>query len=352
MDYIARMREKAAALREKARVRILAVESSCDETAMAVVENGRKMLSSAIASQIDTHALYGGVVPEIASRMHVEALDPLLDAALRQAEMTMDDIDAVAVTCGPGLVGALLTGVSWAKGFAYARDLPIIAVNHIEGHVSANYIASPDLEPPFVSLVASGGHSHIVRVMEYGKYETLGATRDDAAGEAFDKVARVLGIPYPGGPLLDKTAETGDDHAYRFPRPVTPGKYDFSFSGLKTAVINQAHHIRQAGGTIDAADFAASFRRSVVDLLVEKAVMAAVDSGAKRLAIAGGVAANSLLRSEIVKKGEAAGLTVYVPPKWLCTDNAVMIGAAAYYDLMRNEPADLDLNAMPSIRMF
>ena len=352
MDYIARMREKAALLRQKARVRILAVESSCDETAMAVVENGRVMLSSAIASQIDTHALYGGVVPEIASRMHVEALDPLLDEALRQAEMTMDDIDAVAVTCGPGLVGALLTGVSWAKGFAYARDLPIIAVNHIEGHVSANYIAHPDLEPPFVSLVASGGHSHIVRVMEYGKYETLGATRDDAAGEAFDKVARVLEIPYPGGPLLDKIAETGDDRAYQFPRPVTPGKYDFSFSGLKTAVINQAHRIRQAGGEINAADFAASFRRSVVDLLVEKAVMAAVDSGAKRLAIAGGVAANSLLRSEIVKKGEAAGLTVYVPPKWLCTDNAVMIGAAAYYDLMRNEPAELDLNAMPSISMF
>ena len=352
MDYIARMREKAALLRQKARVRILAVESSCDETAMAVVENGRVMLSSAIASQIDTHALYGGVVPEIASRMHVEALDPLLDEALRQAEMTMDDIDAVAVTCGPGLVGALLTGVSWAKGFAYARDLPIIAVNHIEGHVSANYIAHPDLEPPFVSLVASGGHSHIVRVMEYGKYETLGATRDDAAGEAFDKVDRVLEIPYPGGPLLDKIAETGDDRAYQFPRPVTPGKYDFSFSGLKTAVINQAHRIRQAGGEINAADFAASFRRSVVDLLVEKAVMAAVDSGAKRLAIAGGVAANSLLRSEIVKKGEAAGLTVYVPPKWLCTDNAVMIGAAAYYDLMRNEPAELDLNAMPSISMF
>ena len=352
MDYITRMREKAAELRKKETVRILAVESSCDETAMAVVENGRKMLSSAIASQIDTHALYGGVVPEIASRMHVEALDPLLDEALRQADMTMDDIDAVAVTCGPGLVGALLTGVSWAKAFAYARDLPIIAVNHIEGHVSANYIAYPELEPPFVALVASGGHSHIVRVMEYGKYETLGATRDDAAGEAFDKVARVLEIPYPGGPLLDKMADMGNDRAYTFPKPVTPGKYDFSFSGLKTAVINQAHRIRQTGGDIDAADFAASFRRSVVDLLVEKAVMAAVDSGAKRLTIAGGVAANSLLRSEIVRCGEKAGLEVFVPPKWLCTDNAVMIGAAAYYDLLRNEPADLDLNAMPSIRMF
>ena len=207
------MREKAAALRQKDTVRILAVESSCDETAMAVVENGRVMRSNAIASQIDVHALYGGVVPEIASRMHVEALDPLLDQALAQANMTIDEIDAVAVTCGPGLVGALLTGVSWAKAFAYARDLPLIAVNHIEGHVSANYIASPDMEPPFVSLVASGGHSHIVLVKRYGEYETLGATRDDAAGEAFDKVARVLEIPYPGGPLLDKLAEEGDDQA-------------------------------------------------------------------------------------------------------------------------------------------
>ena len=276
MDYQSRMREKAAALRQKDTVRILAVESSCDETAMAVVENGRVMRSNAIASQIDVHALYGGVVPEIASRMHVEALDPLLDQALAQANMTIDEIDAVAVTCGPGLVGALLTGVSWAKAFAYARDLPLIAVNHIEGHVSANYIASPDLEPPFVSLVASGGHSHIVLVKRYGEYETLGATRDDAAGEAFDKVARVLEIPYPGGPLLDKLAEEGDDQAYHFPHVKTPGKYDFSFSGLKTAVINQAHHIRQQGGEINAADFAASFRRAVVDALTEKAVAAAV----------------------------------------------------------------------------
>ena len=352
MDYQSRMREKAAALRQKETVRILAVESSCDETAMAVVENGRVMRSNAIASQIDVHALYGGVVPEIASRMHVEALDPLLDQALAQANMTMDEIDAVAVTCGPGLVGALLTGVSWAKAFAYARDLPLIAVNHIEGHVSANYIASPDLEPPFVSLVASGGHSHIVLVKRYGEYETLGATRDDAAGEAFDKVARVLEIPYPGGPLLDKLAEEGDDQAYHFPHVKTPGKYDFSFSGLKTAVINQAHHIRQQGGEINAADFAASFRRAVVDALTEKAVAAAVDTGADKLAIAGGVAANSLLRREIARRGAVAGLKVFIPPKGLCTDNAVMIGAAAYYDLLRHEPAELTLNAMPSIRMF
>lgn len=319
---------------------------------MAVVENGRVALSSAVASQIDTHALYGGVVPEIASRMHVEALDPLLDEALARAEMTMDDIDLVAVTCGPGLVGALLTGVAWAKAFAYARDLPIVAVNHIEGHVSANYVAHPDLEPPFVTLVASGGHSHIVKVLDYGVYETLGQTTDDAAGEAFDKVARVLGIPYPGGPLLDRLAEEGDETAYRFPRPHTEGSYDFSFSGLKTAVINMAHNLRARGEDIRQADFAASFRRAVVDALVEKSVRAAVDSGIGRLAVSGGVAANSLLRREIVRRGEAAGLRVYVPPRNLCTDNAVMIGAAAYYDVLRRGAAGLDLNALPSIRMF
>jgi N6-L-threonylcarbamoyladenine synthase len=352
MDYVAHVREKTDEIRRAAHVKILAVESSCDETAMAVVENGRTALSSAIASQIDTHALYGGVVPEIASRMHVEALDPLLDEALARANLTMDDLDAVAVTCGPGLVGALLTGVSWAKAFAYARELPIVAVNHIEGHVSANYVAHPDLEPPFIALVASGGHSHIVKVKDYGVYETLGLTTDDAAGEAFDKVARVLAIPYPGGPLLDKLAEEGDETAYRFPRTHTDGKYDFSFSGLKTAVINLAHGMRARGEEIRQADFAASFRRAVVDALVEKSVQAAVDSGIGKLAVSGGVAANSLLRREIAKRGEAAGLKVYVPPRSLCTDNAVMIGAAAYYDILRRGAAGLELNALPSIRMF
>lgn len=235
MSYETLAREKAEALRRAGHARILAVESSCDETAMAVVEDGRVLKSSVIASQIDMHALYGGVVPEIASRMHVDALDPLLDQTLEQGGYTMDDIDAVGVTFGPGLVGALLTGVAWAKAFAYARRLPLIPVNHIEGHVSANYIASPELTPPFVCLVASGGHSHIVRVDDYGEYTILGGTTDDAAGEAFDKVARVLDIPYPGGPLLDKLAEDGDDHAYIFPKVVTHGAYDFSFSGLKTA---------------------------------------------------------------------------------------------------------------------
>ena len=352
LNYEERMRIKADALREKGHALILSVESSCDETAIAIVEDGRRELANAIASQIDTHALYGGVVPEIASRMHVEAIDPLLEKALEEAGKTLEDIDAIAVTYGPGLVGALLTGVSWAKALAYARDLPLIPVNHIEGHVSANYIAHPDLEPPFVCLVASGGHSHIVSVEQYGQYKLIGQTTDDAAGEAFDKVARVLSIPYPGGPLLDKLADEGDDHAYKFPHPHTVGKYDFSFSGLKTAVINQAHHLRQSGQEIVAKDFAASFRRSVVDLLVEKTLMAARDIGAKKLTVAGGVAANSLLRSELVRRGEKAGLQVFIPPKRLCTDNAVMIGAAAYYRLMAGELAALDLNALPSLRMF
>ena len=311
-----------------------------------------RMRANAIATQIDVHALYGGVVPEIASRMHVEAIDPLLDEALRQAGLTLDEIDAVAVTYGPGLVGALLTGVSWAKGLAYAAEKPLIPVNHIEGHVSANYVAHPDLEPPFVCLVASGGHSHIVSVNHYGSYELLGGTTDDAAGEAFDKVARVLNIPYPGGPLLDRLADEGDDHAYKFPRPHTEGKYDFSFSGLKTAVINQAHHLRQQGVEINAKDWAASFRRSVVDLLVDKTLSAALDTGAKRVAVAGGVAANSLLRAELARRGEKAGLQVFIPPKRLCTDNAVMIGSAGFYRLMAGELAALDLNALPSLNMF
>jgi len=352
LSYDARMREKAQALRERGHARILAVESSCDETAIAIVEDGRIERANAIASQIDTHALYGGVVPEIAPRMHVEAIDPLLEKALEEAGCTLDDIDAIAVTYGPGLVGALLTGVSWAKSLAYARDLPLIPVNHIEGHVSANYIAHPDLEPPFVCLVASGGHSHIVSVEHYGRYQLIGQTTDDAAGEAFDKVARVLSIPYPGGPLLDKLADEGDDQAYKFPRPHTEGKYDFSFSGLKTAVINQAHHLRQQGVEIDAKDFSASFRRSVVDLLVDKTLMAARDTGASKLAVAGGVAANSLLRSELERRGTKAGLQVYLPPRRLCTDNAVMIGAAGFYSLMAGACGTLDLNALPSLRMF
>ena len=351
MTYRETALQKAEALQKNGRATILAIESSCDETAAAVVADGRRVLSGVIASQIELHALYGGVVPEIASRMHVPALDPLAREALSRAGLTMEGIDAVAVTYGPGLVGALLTGVSWAKAFAYARNLPLIPVNHIEGHVSANFLAHPDLEPPFVCLVASGGHSHIISVERYGAYRLLGRTTDDAAGEAFDKVARVLDIPYPGGPLLDKLAETGDDRAYRFPKVTTQGTYDFSFSGLKTAVINQAHTLRQQGKTIDHAGFAASFRRAVVSMLVEKTVQAAVDAGIKRLAAAGGVAANALLRRELMRLGEAAGIQVYLPPARLCTDNAEMIGSAAFYRLMALEVADLSLNADPSARL-
>ena len=352
MSYEQSVKEQVARLREMGHATILAIESSCDETAAAIVKDGREVVSSVISSQIPLHAMYGGVVPEIASRKHVESVDPVVDECLKKAEMTLADVDAIAVTYGPGLVGALLIGVSAAKALAYAANKPLIPVNHIEGHVSANYVAHPDLEPPFVCLVASGGHSHIVNVTQYGAYELLGRTTDDAAGEAFDKVARVLNIPYPGGPLLDKLADEGNDKAYKFPHPHTPGKYDFSFSGLKTAVINQAHNLRQQGKEIDAKDWAASFRRCVVDLLVDKTIAAALDTGAKCVAVAGGVAANSLLRSELERRGKKAGLEVYLPPKRLCTDNAVMIGSAAFYRMMAGELAELNLNALPALSMF
>ena len=347
-SYESRARQKADALKMSGHALILAVESSCDETAVAVVADGRRVLSNEIASQIAKHAQFGGVVPEIASRMHVEALDLLADQALQAAHVSPDDIDAVAVTNGPGLVGALLTGLSWAKSYAYARDLPLIAVNHIEGHVSANYVAHPDLEPPFVCLVASGGHSHISLVRDYGQYETLGRTLDDAAGEAFDKVARVLSLPYPGGPLLDRLAETGDDLAYAFPKPKLDNPYDFSFSGVKTAVIQMAHNLRQRGEEIRAADFAASFRRYVVDELTVKAVSAAWQAGVDKIAAAGGVASNMLLRRELTRRGQEAGMSVFLPPPILCTDNGAMIGSAGFYRLMRGEIAPLDVNAQPS----
>ena len=349
--YESAARDAAQALREKDRVRILALETSCDETAAAVVENGRTIVSNVVFSQIDLHALYGGVVPEIASRAHVEACDRVIDQALREAGMTLQDVDAFAVTYGPGLVGALLTGVNCMKGLSYACGKPLIPVNHIEGHVSANYLTYPELTPPFVCLVVSGGHSHLVQVTDYGEYRLLGQTMDDAAGEAFDKAARVLGLPYPGGPRIDALAEEGDPHFMTLPHPHPDGRYDYSFSGLKTAFLNAAHKLEQRGEALPKADMAASFRFAVVSALVEKAVLAAQETGAKALAMAGGVSANRLLRRMMQEACDRAGIPLYMPRLGLCTDNAAMIGSAAYYRLLRGETAPLTLNAQPGLRL-
>ncbi len=345
-------RKKAEALHNKATVRILALESSCDETAAAVVENGRTIVSNVVFSQVDVHALYGGVVPEIASRAHVGACDRVIDRALREAGMALADVDALAVTCGPGLVGALLTGVSCMKGLAYATGLPLIPVNHIEGHVSANYLCAPALTPPFVCLVASGGHSHLVRVEDYGVYTLLGQTMDDAAGEAFDKGARVLGLPYPGGPELSRVAENGDENYLKLPHPNPEGRYDFSFSGLKTAFVNACHKLTQAGEELPKADLAASYQKAIVDSLCEKAVAAVKDSGLSTLCLAGGVSANRLLRARMAALAQREGFTLLMPSPALCTDNAAMIGSAAYYRLLRGEVATLALNAAPSLPLL
>ena len=351
MTYKEESAKQAAVLKEKDHVRILAIESSCDETAAAVVENGRKILSNAVFTQIDLHALYGGVVPEIASRAHVEKIDLMIDEALRAAGITLQDVDAVAVTYGPGLVGALLIGVSCAKALAYAAHKPLIPVNHIEGHICANFLTDETLTPPFACLVVSGGHSHLFSIEDYGVYRIIGQTQDDAAGEAFDKAARVLNIPYPGGPLLDKLAEEGNPCALKLPRPKTEGRYDYSFSGLKTAFINAVHNARQKGEALNDADLAASFRHAVVSFLVDKAMLAADDLRLTKMALAGGVSANRLLRREMQAACDRRGIQLYMPRLDLCGDNAAMIGSAAYYRLLRGEIADLALNARPALRL-
>ena len=357
MDYEERSRAQAAAIKQQETVRILALETSCDETAAAVVENGRKILSNVVFSQIDLHELYGGVVPEIASRAHMEACDRVVDQALREAGLGLQEIDALAVTKGPGLVGALLTGVNCMKGLAYAAGKPLIGVNHIEGHVSANYLTHPDLEPPFLCLVVSGGHSHLVEVADYGEYRLIGQTADDAAGEAFDKAARVLGLPYPGGPRMDVLAEDGNPEAFVLPRPKTAGEYDYSFSGLKTAFINTVHGIEQRGEPLPKADLAASFRRAVCRELTEKAelLLKKLKTGRKgqeiSFALAGGVSANRELRRTAAEMCERQQVKLYMPAIPLCTDNGAMIGSAAYYRLMRGETAELNLNAEPALRL-
>lgn len=331
---------------------ILAIESSCDETAAAVVQDGRKVLSNIISSQIEIHKLYGGVVPEIASRKHIEKVIQVVDEALKEASLTMDEIDAVAVTYGPGLVGALLVGVSAAKSIAFAHNKPLIGVHHIEGHISANYIENEELEPPFLCLVVSGGHTNLVIVKDYGEYEVLGKTRDDAAGEAFDKVARAIGLGYPGGPKIQKISEEGNKDAIAFPRAkVADNPFDFSFSGLKSSVLNYINSCEMKGEEINKADIAASFQEAVVDVLVSHTIEGAKQLGFKKIAMAGGVASNIVLREEMKEACERRGFKFYHPSPILCTDNAAMIGAAAYYDYKKGLISDLTLNAVPSLKL-
>lgn len=331
---------------------ILAIESSCDETAAAVVKNGREVLSNVISSQIDLHTLYGGVVPEIASRKHIEKINQVTEQALLEAGMTWDDITAIAVTYGPGLVGALLVGVSYAKSLAWALKKPLIGVHHIEGHISANYIENKELEPPFMCLVVSGGHSHLVKVADYGEYEILGKTRDDAAGEAFDKVARAIGLGYPGGPKIDKVSNDGDPVAIDFPRAkVANNEYDFSFSGLKSAVLNYLNTMEMKGEEVSQADVAASFQQAVVDVLVGHSMRAIEEYGFNKFAIAGGVASNSHLRAAFEDACNKRGVAFYRPAPIFCTDNAAMIGVAGYYEFMKGMRSDWNLNAVPNLKL-
>ena len=336
----------------KEEVKILAIESSCDETAAAVVVNGREVRSNVISSQIALHTLYGGVVPEIASRKHIEKINQVITQALEDADTTLEEIDAIGVTYGPGLVGALLVGVAEAKAIAYAAKKPLVGVHHIEGHICANYIENKELEPSFLCLVASGGHTHLVKVADYGKYEIIGRTRDDAAGEAFDKVARAIGLGYPGGPKIEKKAKEGTDKAIVFPKAqVAENPYDFSFSGLKSAVLNYINGCKMKQQEINEADIAASFQKAVIDVLVEHAVHAAKEYRIDKFAIAGGVASNQTLREAMEKACKERGIQFYHPSPIFCTDNAAMIGSAAYYEYLQGRRDGWDLNAVPNLKL-
>lgn len=337
---------------EKEEVLILAIESSCDETAAAVVRNGREVLSNIISSQIDLHTLYGGVVPEIASRKHMEQINQVIEQALEQAKVSMDDITAIAVTYGPGLVGALLVGVAAAKAIAYATKKPLVGVHHIEGHISANYIDNLDLEPPFICLVVSGGHTHLVKVEDYGIYTILGKTRDDAAGEAYDKVARAVGLGYPGGPKVDKLAKEGNKNAIKFPIAHVEGApNDFSFSGLKSAVLNYINSCEMKNEEINKADLVASFQNAVVESLVSRTINVATECKIDKIAIAGGVASNSALRESMIEACNKNGFKFYKPSPIFCTDNAAMIGVAGYYEYIKGTRHGLDLNAVANLKL-
>ena len=331
---------------------ILAIESSCDETSAAVVVNGREVLSNIIASQIDTHQKFGGVVPEVASRIHIEVINGVVEEALKEANITLDKIDAIGVTYGPGLVGALLVGLQFAKGLSFASKKPLVGVNHIEGHISANYIQHKELRPPFVSLVVSGGHTFIVHVKNYGDYEVIGQTRDDAAGEAYDKVARALGLGYPGGPKIDRLAKEGNPKAIAFPKAnFHEETLDFSFSGVKSAVLNYLNKCKMQGIEVNKADVAASFQYAVIDVLKENVLATCKKKNVKTIAIAGGVASNSSLRETLIKEAEKKGIEVLFPAPVLCTDNAAMIGSAAYFNYISGKISDLNLNAKPNLKL-
>lgn len=339
-------------MKEKEDILILGIESSCDETAAAVVKNGREVLSNIISSQIELHKLYGGVVPEIASRKHIEKINQVIKEALDKAGVKLKDIDAIGVTYGPGLVGALLVGVSAAKAISYASGIPLVGVHHIEGHVSANYIENKELEPPFLCLIVSGGHTHLVLVKEYGVYEIIGRTRDDAAGEAFDKVARAIGLGYPGGPKIDNISKKGNKNAVKFPRAnVEDCKYDFSFSGVKSAVLNHINYLKMKEQEVNTEDIAASFQDAVVDVLVSRTIQAAKDYDMQKIAIAGGVASNSALRSSMSEACKENDLQLYYPSPIYCTDNGAMIGVAAYYEYIAGKRDGLDLNAVPNLKI-